>query len=86
MCATTRSPRRRTKRGAQFVLTAHHHDDRIETFLIQWLRGAGPDGLAAFPAARAFADGTLLLLRPFIDVPRGAIERYVRRLSPIHRG
>ena len=65
-------------RGAQFVLTAHHQDDRIETFLIQWLRGAGPDGLAAFPAARAFADGTLQLLRPFIDVPRSAIERYVR--------
>ena len=43
--------------GAEFVCCAHHHDDRIETFLIQWMRGAGPDGLAAFPAARAFADG-----------------------------
>ena len=68
-------------RGAQFVLTAHHQDDRIETFLIQWLRGAGPDGLAAFPSARAFADGSLRLVRPFIEVPRNAIESYVRRLS-----
>jgi len=31
--------------GAHLILTAHHLDDRIETFLIQWLRGAGPDGL-----------------------------------------
>jgi tRNA(Ile)-lysidine synthase len=68
-------------RGVQFVLTAHHQDDRIETFLIQWLRGAGPDGLAAFPAARAFADGSLQLVRPFIDVPRSAIESYVRRFA-----
>ena len=40
--------------GARIVMTAHHRDDRLETFLLQWMRGAGPDGLAAFPAARAF--------------------------------
>ena len=34
------------------VLTAHHEDDRIETFLMQWMRGAGPEGLAAFPQTR----------------------------------
>lgn len=66
------------QRGATVVLTAHHQDDRIETFLIQWLRGAGPDGLAAFPAARPFADGSVRLLRPWLDVPRALIERYVR--------
>ena len=40
--------------GARIVMTAHHRDDRLETFLLQWMRGAGPDGLAAFPAARVF--------------------------------
>jgi tRNA(Ile)-lysidine synthase len=61
------------------VLTAHHQDDRIETFLLQWLRGAGVDGLAAFPSARAFADGTVKLVRPFIAVPRDDITAYVER-------
>jgi tRNA(Ile)-lysidine synthase len=63
--------------GAHFVLTAHHLDDRIETFLLQWLRGAGVDGLAAMPARRAFGEG-LALLRPLLDVPRESIERYAR--------
>jgi tRNA(Ile)-lysidine synthase len=62
--------------GARIVLTAHHREDRLETFLIQWLRGAGVDGLAAFPPSRSFG-GDLLLVRPFVDVARSAIEEYL---------
>ena len=62
--------------GARIVMTAHHRDDRLETFLLQWMRGAGLDGLAAFPASRAF-DGDLQLLRPLVDVARVDLERYV---------
>ena len=62
--------------GARIVMTAHHRDDRLETFLLQWMRGAGLDGLAAFPAARAF-DGDLQLLRPLVDTARADVERYV---------
>ncbi len=62
---------------ARAVLTAHHRDDRLETFLIQWLRGAGPDGLAAMPAARPFADGSVLLVRPLLDLDRAQIDAYV---------
>jgi tRNA(Ile)-lysidine synthase len=57
------------------VLTAHQLDDRIETFLIQWLRGAGPEGLAAMPAVRALE--SVQIVRPLLDVPRADIERYV---------
>jgi tRNA(Ile)-lysidine synthase len=64
-------------RHAALVLTAHHRDDRIETFLIQWLRGAGPDGLAAMPAARPFAEGKVTLVRPLLDVARADIDAYV---------
>lgn len=61
--------------GARIVLTAHHRDDRLETFLIQWMRGAGLDGLAAFPPSREF-DDDLLLVRPLIDASREEIDRY----------
>lgn len=64
---------------AAAVLTAHHLDDRIETFLLQWLRGAGVDGLAAFPGVRAFADGTVKLVRPFSAVARRDLAEYVER-------
>ena len=66
--------------GARIVLTAHHREDRLETFLIQWLRGAGVDGLAAFPPSRTFGDD-LLLVRPFVDVARSAIEEYLSSLG-----
>jgi tRNA(Ile)-lysidine synthase len=62
---------------ARVVCCAHHRDDRLETFLMQWMRGAGLEGLAAFAPARAFANGEVLLVRPFIDVTRAEIERFV---------
>jgi tRNA(Ile)-lysidine synthase len=61
--------------GAHLILTAHHLDDRIETFLIQWLRGAGPEGLAAMPTVRAMQ--SVRIVRPLLDVPRTEIEHYV---------
>lgn len=72
------------------VLTAHHEDDRIETFLLQWLRGAGPEGLAAFPQTRsmvspglASGEHPVLLVRPWLNVLRADIDRYAKssRLS-----
>lgn len=63
--------------GAAAVLTAHHLDDRIETFLMQWMRGAGLDGLTGFVAARDFAGARLL--RPWLAIPRAEIEHYVAR-------
>lgn len=62
--------------SASVVLLAHHRDDQAETLLLQLLRGAGPHGLAAMPAARVDAQG-LAWLRPLLDVPRAAIEAYV---------
>lgn len=59
---------------AQLVLTAHHLDDRLETFLIQWLRGAGPEGLAGMPPQRTIGD--VRIVRPLLDVARSDIDRY----------
>ena len=59
--------------GASILVTAHHQDDQAETVLLQLMRGAGVDGLAAMPMVRA---GAVTLLRPWIDIPRSEIELY----------
>ncbi len=48
--------------GAHVIATAHHADDRAETFLLRLLRGSGPSGLAVLPP-RARDDD---LVRPLI--------------------
>jgi len=55
-------------------LTAHHRDDQVETFLLQLLRGAGIDGLAAMPEISALGGGSLI--RPFLSVSRTQIHEY----------
>ena len=65
--------------GVTAVLLAHHADDQAETALLQLLRGAGPRGLAAMPAARY--DGRVHWLRPFLDLPRARIEAYAQDRS-----
>lgn len=59
-----------------WLLSAHHLDDQVETLLLNLLRGSGPDGLAAMPWSRPL--GHNWLLRPFLDVPRSALERSAR--------
>lgn len=78
------------KSGCSIIMTAHHEDDRIETFLLQWMRGAGLEGLAAFPEVRELAAPSMedakavqarkqvFLLRPWSGVLRRDIERYVK--------
>ena len=61
----------------ELLLTAHHRDDQLETFLLQLIRGAGVAGLAAMPAKARFARSWHL--RPLLDVTRAALVDYVRR-------
>jgi len=66
--------------GAGAVLTAHHADDRLETFLLQWLRGAGPAGLAGIAGQRDLAPGApVQVLRPLLGFFRRDLEDYLRR-------
>lgn len=56
------------------LLTAHHRDDQAETLLLQLLRGAGPHGLAAMPAAAPLGAGWLL--RPWLELDRATLREY----------
>lgn len=75
------------ERGADVVMTAHHQDDQIETFLIQWMRGAGPEGLSAMSAVRpieqawsgGWRTGDVLLSRPWLDVSGEKIAAYAAK-------
>jgi len=55
------------------IALAHHADDQAETVLLQLLRGAGPQGLAAMPA---FRSGRPALLRPLLDLTRVTLATY----------
>ncbi len=53
------------------LLTAHHQDDQVVTFLLNLMRGAGVRGLAGIQAIREFGGGWLL--RPLLDFSKSYI-------------
>ncbi len=56
------------------VLSAHHLDDQAETLLLQLLRGAGVQGLAAMPLQACLGAGRLY--RPLLAIPRADLRAY----------
>lgn len=61
-------------RPGEWLLTAHHRDDQLETVLIQLLRGAGVAGLAAMPELARLGAGWHA--RPLLGLDRPAIAAY----------
>ncbi len=55
-----------------YILTAHHADDNLETFLINLSRGTGLDGLKGIPEVN---DN---IIRPLLPFSRQAIEAYAK--------
>ncbi|MEE9352649.1 MAG: tRNA lysidine(34) synthetase TilS [Thiotrichaceae bacterium] len=64
-------------RENEVLLTAHHQDDQAETLLLQLLRGAGLDGLAAMPLKSNFAKSEHL--RPLLNYSREQLEEYAKK-------
>lgn len=58
----------------EVLLTAHHRDDQLETFLLRLLRGSGVLGLASMRAVRPFGKG--LHARPLLDQSRAQLSVY----------
>jgi tRNA(Ile)-lysidine synthase len=57
--------------GADWILTAHHRDDLVETVFQRLGRGTGPRGLAGIPFRRG------RIVRPFLDLPRADIRAWL---------
>jgi tRNA(Ile)-lysidine synthase len=55
-----------------YVLTAHHLDDEIETFLINFTRGTGLEGLTGIPAKNEN------VIRPLLKFSRDEIESFAK--------
>ncbi|HLO73189.1 MAG TPA: tRNA lysidine(34) synthetase TilS [Flavobacterium sp.] len=53
-----------------YLVTAHHLDDTIETFLINFIRGTGLEGLTGIPAENG------KIIRPLLPFSREEIEHY----------
>jgi len=56
-----------------YLLTAHHADDNLETFLINLSRGTGLDGLTGIPQQNE------QILRPLLVFSREEIENYANK-------
>lgn len=62
------------------LVLAHHRDDLIETALLQWVRGAGLEGLSAMqPFSNSLIEGQKIARwRPLLDTSRASIEQYAQ--------
>lgn len=58
--------------GIDFIFTAHHADDNLETFLIHFLRGSGLDGLCGIPQRN---DN---IIRPLLPFSKKSLEEFAR--------
>ncbi|MBA6152458.1 tRNA lysidine(34) synthetase TilS [Gelidibacter maritimus] len=56
-----------------YILTAHHADDNLETFLINLTRGTGLDGLTGIPEVSD------KIVRPLLPFSREALETYAKK-------
>ena len=61
------------KNKANTLLTAHHKDDQIETFLIRLSRGSGVEGLSSMSQTSKLKHG-VSLIRPFLDFNKKQLE------------
>jgi len=65
----------RVSHGFDFILTAHHADDDIETFFINLSRGSGLDGLSGIPRQNGF------IARPLLAFSKNDIETFARECN-----
>lgn len=61
----------RAASGARAIITAHHHDDALETAIINMLRGTGRKGLSSLRSSHT-------IHRPLLHLEKQALRDYAR--------
>ncbi len=61
----------RNKNGYQYILTAHHADDNIETVLMNFFRGTGIKGIRGIEPKHGF------IVRPLLFARRSELEEFL---------
>lgn len=68
------------RRGAKYLVTAHHEDDQVETIVLRALHGSAPSGLAGISAKSRGG-----LVRPLLPFSRQELAEYAgARGLPVH--
>lgn len=65
----------RVKKGCSSIAVAHHHDDNVETFFLNVIRGTGIQGLAGIKPKNGY------IVRPLLCVTREEVENYLDSLG-----
>ena len=61
------------KNKIKFLITAHHKDDQVETFLIRLSRGSGVEGLSSMSQITSLKHG-ISLIRPFLEFKKSQLK------------
>ena len=69
------------KNNFMVLMTAHHLEDQVETFLMRVQRGSGLDGLASMNSIVAF-DG-VMLVRPLLRASRSMLRTFLEEREQI---
>jgi tRNA(Ile)-lysidine synthase len=70
--------------GAGCIALGHTADDQVETILLNFLRGGGPEGLAGMPVSRELSGGRRII-RPLIEVTKAETEAYCEKQGLVPR-
>ncbi len=67
------------KNNIKYILTAHHRDDQIETFLIRLSRGSGLQGLSSMEAETKL-NKSVKIYRPFLHIKKSDLKTISKKV------
>jgi tRNA(Ile)-lysidine synthase len=64
-----------------YLLTAHHQQDQVETILLNLFRGTGIKGLLGMPSQKQIASSSVIHARPLLKVKLADISAYANQYN-----